>query len=237
MTRLLVSVRDSNEARVALAAGVDLLDLKEPSHGALAPVAAEMAHEVVELVAGRVPVSAALGELTDFDVQRAEKLLSVGPSYAKLGLAGCARIATWRYDWQAALSTFPAEVECVAVVYADWRAVAAPSPSDVLEGGIEFGCRALLIDTSNKSAGNLLDHWPLEELATFVEAARRARLLVVLGGSLGPASIEQVMPLRPDYIAVRGAACSGSRAGRIDGARIEALQKILQGDKNCLTFR
>ena len=37
MTGLLVSVRDAAEARVALAAGVDLLDVKEPSPRPIGP--------------------------------------------------------------------------------------------------------------------------------------------------------------------------------------------------------
>ena len=35
MTRLLVSVRDALEARVAMGAGVDLIDVKEPRRGSL----------------------------------------------------------------------------------------------------------------------------------------------------------------------------------------------------------
>ena len=35
MTGLLVSVRSASEARVALAAGVDVIDVKEPNRGSL----------------------------------------------------------------------------------------------------------------------------------------------------------------------------------------------------------
>ena len=63
MTRLLVSVRSADEARTALAAGVDLIDVKEPARGSLGAASPGVVADVVGAVAGRVPVSAALGEL------------------------------------------------------------------------------------------------------------------------------------------------------------------------------
>ena len=61
--KLLVSVRDVSEAAAALAGGADWIDLKEPFTGPLGAVDVETAEGVVECVAGRCQVSAALGEL------------------------------------------------------------------------------------------------------------------------------------------------------------------------------
>jgi len=63
MTRLLVSVRDAAEARTAVEAGADLIDVKEPARGPLGAADVEVVERVVAEVAGRLPLSAALGEL------------------------------------------------------------------------------------------------------------------------------------------------------------------------------
>ena len=65
MTRLLVSVRSADEALQAVAAGVDLVDVKEPSRGSLGRADWSQTLAILRAVAGRRPVSAALGELVD----------------------------------------------------------------------------------------------------------------------------------------------------------------------------
>jgi uncharacterized protein (UPF0264 family) len=234
--RLLVSVRSVSEAILAEASGVDLIDVKEPTRGSLGAADGEVVGQIVGQLAGRRPVSVALGELecTARETHPAAgsplgQLLQPGVSYAKLGLAGCARVPDWVERWRMALAEFPVEVAPVAVVYADWDAAAAPSPHEVLATGAGLGCRALLIDTFDKSAGSLLDHWPLAQLRDFLAEVRRRSMLAVLAGSLSPSTIPQVLPLAPDYIAVRGAACQGGREGTLDASRMRELTKMVRG--------
>lgn len=56
MTGLLVSVRDAREARLALAGGVDLIDIKEPSRGALGGADPAIWRDVRDVTAGAVPL-------------------------------------------------------------------------------------------------------------------------------------------------------------------------------------
>ena len=56
-TGLLVSVRSADEVAAALAGGADLIDVKEPSKGSLAPAEAEVVAAVIEAVGGKVPVN------------------------------------------------------------------------------------------------------------------------------------------------------------------------------------
>ena len=63
MPGLLVSVRSADEARAALAGGADVIDIKEPGRGPLGRADEATWRAVRAEVAGRVPVSAALGEL------------------------------------------------------------------------------------------------------------------------------------------------------------------------------
>jgi len=69
---LLVSVRGPNEVEAAVQGGASLIDVKEPNRGALGQADDDVIAAVVKRVAGRQPVSAALGELIDwgeFDVR------------------------------------------------------------------------------------------------------------------------------------------------------------------------
>src|SRR5216110_1714211 len=60
--RLLVSVADAAEARAALGGGADIIDAKEPRHGALGAVAPEVLRTIRDAVGSRRPVSVALGD-------------------------------------------------------------------------------------------------------------------------------------------------------------------------------
>jgi len=226
VTRLLVSVRNAEEARTALDAGVDLIDVKEPSRGSLGAAAPCVVADVVAAVAGRLPVSAALGELLAADdgdaIQRAAAI-PPGVRFAKLGLAGCGELPDWRDRWSAALRALPPGIAAVAVAYADWRAASAPPPREVVAAAVQLGCRAMLIDTFDKCGGDLFGNLAVHEVRDVVEQARADGLLAVLAGSLVGHALRQAIELRPDYVAVRGAACRGRRDARLDGALTAAL--------------
>jgi len=231
MTRLLVSVRSATEARDALDAGVDLVDLKEPRRGALGAVDWEVAVEVASLAAGRTPLSMALGELVN-DSRDACRTIPPGVAYVKLGMAGIAAQADWPKRWRAALAGLPAFAAPVAVVYADWRDAHAPGPNEVLTQGRELGCTALLVDTWRKSAGGLLDCITLRELAGLLSSARASGMLNVVGGSLSLDTVGPVLDLAPDYVAVRGAVCRGSRLAALDGRLVERWVQRVHGESH-----
>jgi len=228
VTRLLVSVRNAAEAQTALAAGVDLIDLKEPHRGALGAVDSEIVADVLRLVDGRVPVSMALGELVDL-VNSQSAMIEVPPGlrYVKAGLAGCAARASWVEELAALARSLSAQTSLVAVAYADFAEVEAPTLRSVLDAAVAVGCGAVLVDTAVKNGRTLLDHWSRDVLAGFIAEARGGGLTSVVGGSLSSANIRSVAELRPDYVAVRGAACAGPRTGTVDAARIRDLQIAL----------
>jgi (5-formylfuran-3-yl)methyl phosphate synthase len=226
MTRLLISVRSVEEAQLALAGGADLIDVKEPNRGSLGAADAGTIEAVVRQVAGQASVSAALGELVEG--HRLDAGLAGRIQYVKFGLAGCIDWPDWTTRWAQAVAKLPAGVRPVAVAYADWKTARAPDPRQVLEAGQAIACGALLVDTFDKSHGSLLDYWALAELDQFASAVRQAGMLCVIAGGLGLAEIAEILPLGPDYLAVRGAACDGDRTGRLDIERIRYLSAVVR---------
>jgi len=225
MTRLLVSVRNAEEARSALVGGAHLIDVKEPARGALGAADAATIRDVMSLVDGQVPVSAALGELADpSSLARCRELPPC--QFAKLGLAGMNTRDDWRQRWAEALALLPAGVSPVAVAYADAEAAQAPPVEEILETGVRLGCSALLIDTWEKSPGSLVDHIDSLRLTALAMATNSIGLMLVIAGSVQRSHLPQLLRVKPDYVGVRGAACEGGRQGRL----VERLVRALVAD-------
>ncbi len=226
MTRLLVSVRNAKEAGTAFRSGADLIDVKDPAKGSLGAPSPRSVEEVVAAVASEVPVSLALGELPELN---GEKRISIpyGVAFAKIGLAGCARLPDWRERWATFVHNIASTTRPVAVIYADWEVVDAPEPALVLAEATRLSCAAVLVDTCAKGRGTLLDHWPLESIAAWIRAIQQEGMLAVLGGSLSIETIGPVAALGPDYVAVRGAVCRHGREGPLDGELVRQMARRL----------
>ena len=241
MTGLLVSVRDADEARDAVEAGAELIDIKEPHAGPLGAAAPETIAEIIRVVAGRRPLSVALGELADQKSTFGDRL-PPGIRFAKLGLASSVRQA------------FQPDRPANGFQKTDLVHPLAPSDRTIPERHIprgrhlrrlrerrspatgrshrsraqRLGCHAMLIDTFDKRGPGLLDHLSLSEIKRLVTSARTANLLVVLGGQIIADHLPDLLPLAPDYIAVRGAVCRGDRAGRLDPDRVRQFARRIR---------
>ena len=237
---LLVSVRNAEEALAALAGGANVIDVKEPERGSLGAADAATIEAVVGAVNQRAPVTAAMGELKEL-VGTHLTAIPGGVSLFKIGLAGCCSVPNWRSQWREVVAALLGPscregpdgrggnvASPAAVAYADWRAAGAPEPDEVLKAAIDARCPALLVDTWDKSAGSLFDHWPPEELGRFVRCARSTGLLVVLAGSLANEYFSAAVRLGPDLVAVRAAACKGGRRGTVCATCVQALQQAIQ---------
>lgn len=235
---LLVSVRSAAEAASALAGGADVIDIKEPDRGALGAANPHVWRDVLETVAGRVPVSAALGELFTADASSVSvqdlAANTAGLAFAKIGLAGAITMADWPALWKQSFAALPRSVVPVAVAYADWQSAQAPSPEEVIDRGAAFGCPLVLFDTFDKSGGCLLDHLPPAVLARLIRRAEQRGMKTVLAGSLSLSLLPRVLPLSPALIAVRGAACCGNRRSAIDADQVRALAAALSPDASTI---
>ncbi|WP_029558671.1 (5-formylfuran-3-yl)methyl phosphate synthase [Xanthobacter sp. 91] len=225
---LLASVATLDEMRTALAAGVDILDLKNPSEGALGAWAPEALLDAVALwrVAGAPgSLSATVGDHPlEPDVLRAaaERTAATGVPLVKIGFAlgdGAALPPVLE-----ALRPLARETRLIAVLFADQAPDLAAVP---LFAGAGF--HGVMLDTADKAAGGLLAHLPVETLARFVAAARAEGLLTGLAGSLKMADIAPLAALRPHYLGFRGALCAEGRTSALDPARLSAVRDMLAG--------
>jgi uncharacterized protein (UPF0264 family) len=230
--QLLVSVRSPDEALAALEGGAALIDVKEPANGSLGRAADGAIAAVIRAVAGRQPVSAALGEL----LREPAPYPGAGLAYVKWGLAGCGR----RPGWQQVLAAGIAQVErrrppcqVVTAAYADWEPAEAPPLNEVIAFAHRRPGSALLLDTFQKGDGRtLLDWLPLPELMRACRRCRAAGIRVALAGSLGPKQIRRLLPVRPDWFAVRGSVCTGEdRRGTVSADAVRGLVALLGGIK------
>ncbi|MCE9527605.1 MAG: (5-formylfuran-3-yl)methyl phosphate synthase [Planctomycetales bacterium] len=229
MTGLLVSVRDAAEAQAAIRGGATLIDVKEPLHGSLGAASPEAWREIRRAVPAEIPCSAALGELKDVTPEQVANWRSslAGYQLAKLGLSSCTNRPDWKCRWQTVLQALPPETGRVAVIYADWQPAGAPSPEEILRAASESSCSALLLDTFDKSRGSLTAHLSEKELSEILAAARAAGLTTVLAGSLTLALARELLPLAPDFVAVRGAVCRAGRAGTVEESLVNGFAEIL----------
>src|SRR5262245_57812149 len=215
MTQLLISVRSVSEASASIHHGADRIDIKEPSRGALGMRPPATISSIVREIPPRFPVSAALGEWTEW--RRDGRLPPVleGLSYLKIGLAGAGQLESWREDFgrfcreacaQSGVYSPPA---WVAVAYADWERSRSPRPEEVLDFAAANGFPAFLLDTWRKDGSRLFDWLEPEVVADLAKEARLAGMEVALAGSLALPDLETALAIEPDVLAIRGAACRG----------------------------
>jgi uncharacterized protein (UPF0264 family) len=221
MTRFLASVRDEAEAEIALLNRADFIDLKDPSQGALGAVPADTARSIVSFVAGRVRMSATIGDLAmqaemirDAVFERA----ACGVDYVKLGLLpgrdqqGCLD----------ALRPVARHVHLILVLFAD-RLPAF----DAISAAAAMGAFGIMLDTADKRAGSLLSHLGLREIARFITEAKAHGLMVGLAGSLAVADVSALLALAPDLLGFRGALCHGSRNASLDAAACAVIRALI----------
>ena len=217
---LLVSVRSADEARAALEGGADLIDVKEPSRGALGPADPQVIHEVIAGVDGRVPVSAALGEWRDW----IPKPLPLGLRFVKWGLARLATTANASLMHVRRASPGP---DPVLVAYADHDRAGSPEPEWLAERAVALHFPAFLFDTAVKDGTTLLDWVAPAALARIRFRLAEAGIAVALAGSLDESAIRRLAALSPDWFAVRGAVCEGGRGGTLSADRVRRLKQVI----------
>lgn len=215
---------------MALEGGAAVIDVKEPARGSLGMADPKVIQEIVEVASPLRPVSAALGELCEWNEDRRQSLPD-GLTYAKIGFSGLGRdsaLPAKAREFCARLGLTPKK--CIAAGYADWQRAGSPPPDEVVKAAIDWGWTGVLLDTWIKD-GRSLDEWvDIEHLSRLREQCRKNGLSFALAGSLNAECIRRLLVVGPDLFAVRGAACrGGKREAAIDPAAVRSLAQLLNG--------
>ncbi|MGD9854432.1 MAG: (5-formylfuran-3-yl)methyl phosphate synthase [Planctomycetaceae bacterium] len=233
--RLLVSVRNVEEAHSAFAGGADIIDVKDPDRGSLGRADAEVIGELASLSglgSWQVPLSVALGEVHEYGESDAIALpQSVG--YAKLGLARLRSNADWVARWTHARHDYDrrrgSPVRWIAVIYADAERAQAPPAREIAAAAASTGCVGVLVDTYCKSSGRLLDHVTTRDLAEWAHLSQRLHLMFAVAGRLSLQDLPQILPVSPDIVAVRSAVCERhDRRAAVCQDRIADFKRAMQ---------
>jgi dihydroneopterin aldolase len=222
MTRMLAAVSGPEEATLALAGGADVIDLKDPTRGALGAVDPAMVRATVALVAGRRPVSAATGEMPmqpDTVLPAARAMAAAGADMVEQGIfpGGAPKACI------GALAPLAARTRLVAVLFAD----RAPD-FGLLPLLAEHGFAGAMLDTAEKGGRGLLDATPLPRLREFLAACRAHGLQAGLAGALEPPDVPRLLLLGPDVLGFRGALCrAGDRRAALDLDAVQAIRGLI----------
>jgi len=218
MTAFLASVTSAAEAEMVLAAGADIIDLKDPQTGALGALPAPLIAEAVRAVVRRRIVSATAGDLPMQPRLVADATASIadlGVDIVKVGIFPGG-------DPLACIATLAREAargtRLVAVLFAD------QAPDFALIDRLQdAGFIGAMLDTADKRAGGLRRHLGDKALAEFVLRVSRQGMLTGLAGSLGLADIAPLARHAPDYLGFRGALCKDGRTSTLDRDRVRAV--------------
>jgi dihydroneopterin aldolase len=223
MTAFLASTRDLAEAKIALIAGADWIDMKEPRTGALGAVApGEVARVVAWLrdVDENMPVSATIGDCWSEPAgmpARVATLAETGVPYVKIGVYAA---QPGREMLQAVSACCAYGPRIILVCFAE-----APPDATSITACAATGIHGMMLDTADKHSGALTSILAPSQIARFVDHVQRCDLLCGLAGSLGLEDIRPLLPLGADYLGFRGALCdAGGRAGMVSAAAVATIR-------------
>jgi dihydroneopterin aldolase len=222
MTRFLASIGEREEIEIALAGGADIIDLKDPSTGALAALSIDQIGAMLEAIGGRREVSAVTGDLPmepELLRSRAEAVAATGVDLVKVGLFPDPQTP----DCIRSLSPTARTRGLVGVMFADLN----PDFS-LVQAMAEAGFTGAMLDTAGKGKGRLTTHLGADQLARFVASCREHRLMCGLAGGLEAPDVPRLLALGPDVLGFRSALCGGrSRSGQLDPDAIVLIRGLI----------
>ena len=228
--KLLISVRDKDEAATAVAGGADIIDIKNPDEGSLGAQEPGIIVAIARTIPRGIDVSASIGDVPNLPGTVALAGLGAalcGVRFVKVGLLGTrtpAEAARLLGAISGALTLAKGRVALVACAYADADRVGSLDPVLLPEAAAPFveGC---MIDTAIKDGRNLFDCLPDAAITRFVEGCRRRGFISALAGSLKPEELDRVRAHGADIVGIRGAACVSGRASPLSLEKVRALKR------------
>ncbi len=222
MMQLLISVRNIEEALLALDAGVDIIDLKDPNVGALGALDLVTTGQIVQTINGCGLVSATVGEqhvLLSELIEDITARAQLGVDIIKIGVS----VLFYDHRFFVEMSKLTlAGVKMVVVFFADEKL-----DLDLLPALQEAGFYGAMLDTKNKQH-HLLAMQTKKSLHLFTQLCKKHHLKSGLAGSLKPQHIEILSEVDSTYIGFRGGVCENSmRNAALSKAKVMEVKNML----------
>jgi uncharacterized protein (UPF0264 family) len=234
----LASVRNVAEAKLAAELGAELIDLKEPRHGALGAVPeAEQRRILVALgeqqSTSRPMVSATVGDLPFYAAILAEAILqteATGVDIVKFGVFASGDAARHGFaDLDQRLRSSPRRAKLVALLLADRMADIDEAIALANMALQVSGIAGVMIDTAAKGEPlrALPDIFAAPDLSRFVASVHGNGGFVGLAGCLRHEHIFSLVATGADVLGFRGALCAGSRTDALDARCFSSVRDQL----------
>jgi (5-formylfuran-3-yl)methyl phosphate synthase len=226
--RIMISVVSADEAREAMLAGAEILDVKNPEEGSLGAQFPRVIQEVKSIASGKVEISAAIGDLPNLPGTAALAALGAafcGADYMKAGLYGPrseAEAIALLQEVKHAVREFGSSV--IAACYADYRRAGTLNPECLPRVAALAGVKGCLLDTYFKDGRSLFHFLEPQALSRLAERAHAAGLLFGLAGGLCEQDLPVARDLGADVVGLRTAVChENKRNGPLDADRVRRL--------------
>lgn len=227
-TQLLISVTTIEEAQIALENGADIIDLKEPSLGALGALPFATIQTIVAYVKNMVDgeiklTSATIGDLPmvpELLFAQVDKLATTGVDIIKIGFFES-------NDYKPCLDKLKlliqSGINLMAVFFAE-----NTYPDGLIADIKQAGFMGVMLDTANKNGLTLLDYYSDYQRMEFAKTVLGNNLKFGLAGSLTRQHITKIKELNPSYIGFRGGVCDDhQRKLALDPKKIKEVRELV----------
>jgi len=240
MTQLLISVKNIEETLIALNAGVDIIDLKDPENGALGALDLALSAQIVAKILhynqfnmmrslnfSPILTSATVGE-QHVDLNALMKSIlqrvAMNVDIIKVAVSNLEALPNWQVKFNTQeIAKVKANAKLVAVFFADQEVNLT-----LLETLSKMGFYGAMLDTSIKQQ-DLLTVYTKQALQIFTQTCKKNALKSGLAGSLKLQHIECLCEINPFYIGFRGGVCeSDARNKVLIMDKVVKVKKMLQ---------
>lgn len=227
--KLLVSPINKEEAIIASRGGADIVDVKNPKEGSLGANFPWVIRDIKEVVNGRQPISATIG---DFNYKPGTASLAAlgaavaGADYIKVGLYDIqteAQALELLTKITRAVKDYDPSKKVVASGYSDYKRINSISPTLLPAVAAEAGVDVVMVDTGIKDGKSTFEFMDEKELKEFTDLAHEYGLENAIAGSLKFEDLPVLERIGPDIIGVRGMVCGGDRRTMIKQELVEKL--------------
>lgn len=234
MPQLLISVKSIAEAQIAMDCGADIIDLKDPDHGALGALPLEMVTEIVTFVnatgqSEKKVTSATIGDLPmvpELLLKHVSALAETKVDIIKIGFFK--DVYAEFSDYQNCLRTLKtvcdSGVKLIAVLFAEYQ-----YPAILIKAIKNAGFYGVMFDTASKNGATFLDYFSMDDMKLISSKVQTQGLLFGLAGSLNLQHMALIKEVAADYVGFRGGVCDNNhRQSTLNPEKIQAIRQVLK---------